>query len=141
MGVKNPFPIFSLMATIWGYPCFLDRQKHIRLLIDPQSWESYSNHNPKRCQNTLETWNIYENMRCIMLHRTMIQVAHVSMIYLFGAQSPWENPWLADVFPRTNRPHSPATSGRCARPAPSPQAMTQQQVTQGMKSFRSTMPW
>ena len=67
MGVKNPFPIFSLMATIWGYPCFLDRQKHIRLLIDPQSWESYSNHNPKRCQNTLETWNIYENMRCIML--------------------------------------------------------------------------
>lgn len=112
-----------------GVSLFFGQTKTYQIVDRPPIMgEFFCNHNPKRCQNTLETWNIYENMRYIML----------SSHYDPGCSCFHDLPFWGSVT--MGKPMAPATSGRCARPAPSPQAMTQQQVTQGMKSFRSTMP-
>ena len=68
---KIPFPLFYLMATIWGYPCFYGQTKTYQIVDRPPNHgrvflQSQSQKVPKYLGD-LEYIYIYENMRYIML--------------------------------------------------------------------------
>lgn len=67
MGVKNPFPIFYLMATIWGYPCFLQTKTYQIVDRPPIMGELQQSQSQKVPKYLGDLEYIYENMRYTML--------------------------------------------------------------------------